>query len=286
MKLDKFPPVFKSELDQRTQQRLTDESNRSYQQQNSIKSSVGAMPDGSNWVIGCGMVGFVIGFFTCVSNCDGMTFWDVFGPWIMLTIGGLVVGGIISALINKSYDEKIQEMNAQISREKSRANTSRENIQKDAEKEYLQYVSEFETTAQKMSVRFAESPLAVEVIDWMTNGFAKTIDAADRRSHIQEINIPFVFRTYRNKIECNLGTFDFEIKRCDELETPLEQTALTRAIASAIQLNITMKYPQDASGTNVVTNIAYDYKNDNVMATIVYTAPNGNYKATRGWAVN
>jgi hypothetical protein len=47
-----------------------------------------------------------------------------------------------------------------------------------------------------------------------------------------------------------------------------------------------MKYPQDASGTSVVTNIAYDYKNDNVMATIVYTAPNGNYKATRGWAVN
>ena len=44
----------------------------------------------------------------------------------------------------------------------------------DAEKEYLQYASEFETTAQKMSVQFAESQLAIEVIEWMTNGFIKT----------------------------------------------------------------------------------------------------------------
>lgn len=286
MKLDKFPPVFKSELDQRTKQRLLDDSNRSFKQKKAINSSVGEKPSGSIWVLGCGIVGFVIGFFTCVSNCNAVSTVEVFGPWILLTIGGLVVGGIISVLISKNYDDNVQEKNAQLSREESRAKTSRENIQKDAEKEYLQYVSEFETTAQKMSVRFAESPLAVEVIDWMTKGFAKTIDAADRRSHIKEINIPFVFKTYRDKIECNLGTFDFEIKRCDQLETPLEQAALTRAIASAIQLNVTMKYPRDASGTNVVTNITYDYGNDNVIATIVYTAPNRYYKSTRGWAVN
>ena len=283
MKLDKFPPVFKTDLDQRTQQKLSDESTRSYQQQNSIKSSVGAKPDGSNWVLGCGMVGFVIGFFTCVSNCDGMTFWDVFGPWIMLTIGGLVVGGIISALVNKSYDESVQEMNSQISREESRANTSRENIQKDAEKEYLQYVSEFESTAQKMSVQFAESQLAIEVIEWMTNGFIKTIDAADRRSHIESVNIPFNFNVYANKITCNLGTFDFEIKRCRNLNNPLEQTALARAIAAAIQLNITMKYPNDVSGTDVITNINYSYGTEYISATLVYTAQNGNFRAVRDW---
>ena len=226
MKLDKFPPVFKSELDQRTQQKVADETNRSYQRQNSIKSSVGTSePDGGFIMFICTGIGFVIGFFTCVSNCDGMTFWDVFGPWILLTLAGLIVGGIINSSIHKLHDNSIQEMNSQLSVEEKRSQSSRESILKDAEKEYNQYVAEFEKTAQNISVQFAESQLAIEVIEWMTNGFIKTIDAADRRTHIQEIYIPFNFNVYANKITCNLGTFDFEIKRCRNLNNPLEQTA-------------------------------------------------------------
>lgn len=284
MKLDKFPPAFKLELEQRTRQKISDETDRSNQKKRSITSSVGTEPEGSYlWVLGCGIVGFVIGFFTCVSNCDGMTFWDVFGSWIMLTIGGFVLGCIIFALINLSYNSRVKEKNSLISREESRVNAFRNNVQKDAETEYLRYVSEFETTAQKMSVQFAESDLAVEVIDWMTSGFIKTINAADRRSHIQEINIPFVFKTYYNKIECNLGVFDFEIKRCRNLNGPLEQTALSRAIASAIQLKIIMEYPKDVSGPNNVIDIGYTYSDDLVNTTITYLAPNGNYKSVRDW---
>lgn len=317
MNFNQFPYTYKEELERRTNQRISQitnqkndaihrlntSKNNTVRNLNSSKST--GEPQYLGFAGGGGVVGLIVGIFVCFTNGDAIdsqiNFSDSIGSafafWFMFGIIGAVLGLIICGLIaaaqngsNKSIDNQIASANQnaenRIALENENYDKAIAKVREEANEQYQSYLNGFNTEAQKMSVRFAESPLAVEVIDWMTNGFAKTIDAADRRSHIQEINIPFVFRTYRNKIECNLGTFDFEIKRCDELETPLEQTALTRAIASAIQLNITMKYPQDASGTSVVTNIAYDYKNDNVMATIVYTAPNGNYKATRGWAVN
>lgn len=210
-----------------------------------------------------------------------------FGP-----IGAIVVF-LLRDKINSTNEsatnpsgKTLLKANKLIEEERKNFEESVEKIKQEYEIRFSEYVKLFEKRAQDLSINYAESAVAVEVIDWMTAGFSKTVDSADRRSHIQEINVPFVFRTYRNKIECQLGTFDFEIKRCDELRNPLEQTALARAIAAAIQLNITMGYPQDASGTTVVTNIFYDYNDDNVVATITYTAPNGNYKETRSWATN
>ena len=316
MDFNRLPYIYKEELDkitnkkisQITQQKndaihkLNTSKNNTVNSLNSSKSN-GELPY-LGFAGGGGIIGLIVGIFVCFTNGDAIdsqinfsdSIGSAFGFWIIFGIIGAVLGLIICGLIaaaqngsNKSLDNQIASANQnaenRIALENENCDKAIARVREEANAQYQAYLNGFNAEAQKMSVRFAESPLAVEVIDWMTSGFVKTIDNADRRSHIQEINIPFVFRTYRNKIECNLGTFDFEIKRCDELETPLEQTALTRAIASAIQLNVTMKYPQDSSGTNVVTNIVYEYKNDNVMATIVYTAPNGNYKATRGWAV-
>lgn len=88
---------------------------------------------------------------------------------------------------------------------------------------------------------------------------------------------------YTNKITCNLGTYDFEIKRCSNLTSPIEQTALARAIASAIQLNIVMKYPQDESGTSISIYIDYNYSTECPTTTVTYVAPNGNYRAVEKW---
>lgn len=283
MKLGLFPPVYKNELDVRTQQSISQEQSRSYSQQNTIKSNTGSKPDGSMIVIGTGFVGFIIGFFICCANCESPKASDFLLPWFLWTIGALIVGGIISAAINKSYEENVSAANYQANNEAKNSEKTINQIRANAEQEYTNYVANFESTAQQMSVQFAESQLAIEVIDWMTTGYTKTIDSADRRSHIESVNIPFVFHVYANKITCNLGTFDFEIKRCRNLNGPLEQTALARAIASAIQLNITIKYPKDISGTDIVTNISYDYGTDYVSTTIIYTAANGNYRAVRDW---
>ena len=45
-----------------------------------------------------------------------------------------------------------------------------------------------------------------------------------------------------------------------------------------------MKYPKDASGTDIVTNIDYWYGTDYVNTTVIYSAANGNYKAVRDWS--
>ncbi len=316
MQYNQFPYSFKQDLDNRTNQKISSVRQKKddaiYRLNTSNNSTVHNLSTSKNTeepqygqFAGGGFVtGLVIGAFVCFTNGDAIdakiNFSDSIGSalmfWLMFGIVGAVLGLIVCGLIavaqnnsNKSIDNQIdsarQSTEQKIANENQNCEETIKRIRDEASAEYQNYLNGFNAEAQKMSVRFAESPVAVEVIDWMTAGFCRTIDSADRRSHIQQINIPFVFRTYRNRIECNLGTFDFEIKRCDELKTPLEQTALTRAIASAIQLNITIKYPQDTSGTNIVTNIRYDYNEDNVVATIIYTAPNGNYEATRGWAV-
>ena len=286
MKVYEFPATYKEALDQRTAQKIRDEESRSIDLQNSIRQQPGKKPDGSSYTIGVGFVGFVIGFFICCNNGnspDG-TVGSTLGTWLLCTIIGLIIGAIIFSSVSKSYDESVNAANRSAEREKEQSVHNKEKIQADAEKEYRDYIAQFEAAAQSMSVQFAESQLAVEVIEWMTQGFAKAIDATDRRSHVERIDVPFMFQVYSNKITCNLGTFDFEIKRCRNLESPLEQTALSRAIAAAVQLNITMKYPKDASGTDIITNINYEYGADYVKTTVVYSAVNGNYRAVRDWS--
>lgn len=156
-------------------------------------------------------------------------------------------------------------------------------IEEHTKYEIDEYKKLFDLNAQNMSVDYAESELATEVINWMSDGFSRTIEAADRRIHIEKINVPFNFTVYTNKITCNLGTYDFEIKRCENLTSPLQQAAISRAIASAIQLNVTMKYPKDVTGTEFVLNTSYTYIGDCVSVAITYTAPNGNYQSVQSW---
>lgn len=313
--LNMFPYSYKLELDnqlrQQTQQ-INNERNESISRRNSSgsqsvdflnRSKNNSAPEYAQFAGGGFIAGLVVGAFVCFTNGDAIDskinfsssigsaimFWLMFG--VIGAILALILCGIISSVQNRSnqnIDNKIVSAKNQTANDISSINAKYDlkikELTKNNERLYNTYLTNFNNEAQNQSVRFAESPLAVEVINWMTDGFSKLIDSADRRSHVETISIPFVFRTYYNKIECNLGVFDFEIKRCDFLKTPIEQTALTRAIASAIQLNITIKYPKDVSGTGVLTNIDYDYNTDCVIAKIIYSATNGNYKATRGWA--
>lgn len=279
MEFDKFPPVIKSQLEQETKNKLRKETERSNQQLEYIKKSLKSTPNDSMliWF----SIGLVLGAFACISNCDGKTFWDVFGPTILIMVGAELIGAFCSASNNKKYKNNVEEMKLQLSYEKNRIEVLREDMKRESKEKYLQYVSGFENTAQKMSVEYVDSDLCNEVIEWMTKGFVRSIASTDRSYHIQSVNIPFSYCVFFNKITCNLGTYDFEIKRFKNLESPLEQTALAKAIAVGIQFHITLKYPKDESGTDVITNIKYSYGKDYVQVVIVYSAINGNYRLER-----
>ena len=233
--------------------------------------------------MGGGIVGLVIGLFMCIPMANNGSFGGAFMTWIICGIIGGCIGVAICGSMITSRNEQIAANKQEQENERKRLERKIEEINSTYQKMYENYVKNFELTAQQESVKFAESRLAKEVIEWMTDGFSKTIDATDRRSHIERINVPFAFNVYTNKITCNLGTYDFEIKRCSNLTSPIEQTALARAIASAIQLNIVMKYPQDESGTSISINIDYNYSTECPTTTVTYVAPNGNYRAVEKW---
>ena len=157
------------------------------------------------------------------------------------------------------------------------------------------YTEGFEEEAQKLSVNFANSTLAKEVIQWLADGFLKTVKAADRASHIEKIVVPFYFTVKKGEIRCNIGKYNFEEHRCEELQDILTQAALARAIASQVQLNIIMQYDKDASGAEYKIDITYSYPvpvkynssylktEDYVSVNLVYAASNGNYKPVQKW---
>lgn len=242
-------------------------------------------PDVSFYGVCGAVVGTIIAFFICLANDNntsmGMGAW--FMTWPICAVIAAIIGVFIGKGVVSSWEDGNNSIAQKEQNEINRTKRKIEEINSTYQKMYENYVKNFELTAQQESVKFAESRLAKEVIEWMTDGFSKTIDATDRRSHIERINVPFAFNVYTNKITCNLGTYDFEIKRCSNLTSPIEQTALARAIASAIQLNIVMKYPQDESGTSISINIDYNYSTECPTTTVTYVAPNGNYRAVEKW---
>lgn len=283
MQTNVFPSEYNRMVDSRTNNRVNEARQRSSSRIQSINNSRTSAPKdyGTLWGIMIGMFGgFIACSCVCISNDSASA---GFGTWVVVNIISIVIGVLIDKSAERAYDDNQANADSRIREEESSIENVVKKIQSDAQSEKSQYFSEFENNAQNLSVQFAESELAKEVIEWMTNGFCKTIDAADRRSHVEKITVPFVFNVFNNKITCNLGTFDFELKRCRNLNSPLEQTALARAIVSAIQLNIIMKYPKDSSGTDISIDISYSYTNEYPATTITYVAPNGNYKAVRGW---
>ena len=283
MQTNMFPSEFNRTVDERTYNKVNEAERRSSSRIESINNYRTLAPTGE-----CGIWGTMIGMFggfipcscVCISNNSAGA---GIATWVVVGVICAVIGFAIDKSAKSSYDNVQANANSRVKEEEESITREVQKIQSDAQIEKNQYFTEFENNAQNMSVKFAESELAKEVIEWMTNGFCKTIDAADRRSHVEKITVPFVFNVFKDKITCNLGTFDFELKRCRSLDSPLEQTALARAIASAIQLNIIMKYPKDSSGTDVSIDISYSYTNEYPAITITYVAPNGNYKAVRGW---
>lgn len=298
MNFNQFPEDYREQRNLQVQQDIQREKELSNSKKNSTVNSIGRKPDVSFWAMGFTAIGFFVGLFVCWSKTNEVTanggtydWGGLFGSLFTTTIGGLVLGVIVGFIAKSIYANSVADKNNQTAKEETRFNSVAEQIRKEAASDCNTYTKDFEAEAQKLSVNFTESELAVQVIDWMTKGFANTIDSAERGSHIDYITIPFSFNVFTNKITCNLGEFDFELKRCRNLKGPLEQTALARAIASAVQLNIIMQYPKDASGTDIVTKITYSYggsrgynQNTGYVETIItYTAPNGNFESVKSW---
>lgn len=289
MIISKFPPEYKEYLERKANEQISIENEKCHEKQTKVRNSKERnAPKFDNYTFGFGAIGLIGGFLPCIRTSiasDGIlgSIFSGLFTWALCIGLALVIGRGVYLLRKQSYNDNNDNIDALQRAERIASDEKIKQIQANVEREYQEYCRQFDTQAQSDSVKFAGSELAEKVIGWMTEGFKTTIESADRRPHIEKIEIPFIFNVYEDRITCNLGEFDFEVERCRNLTSPLEQTALARAIATAIQLYITMEYPKDFSGSEIVIDIYNEYYPDYVSTSIVYKAANGNYEAVKNW---
>lgn len=277
MKTDVFPMIYNQKLILLQQEKIEDAKKTSYvneatirRQQTNISCPDSDLVNKISW-----FVGFVL--------CACVTVNGSFTAGVITLIVSGILGMIMNASLKSDYHNSMAEIDKRIGIEKQSLEKKIEKIQDDTPIAMKQYYQEFESNAQQLSVQYASSKVAQEVIEWMTSRFCQAIDAAKRDSYVETIEVPFMFRVFKDEITCNFGTYNFMEKRCQDLDTNLKQAALSRAIASAIQVSIIMKYPKDITGTQVKIDLSYKYSELASEATITYIAPNANFKAVREW---
>ena len=147
----------------------------------------------------------------------------------------------------------------------------------------------FEKAQHEYSAAFIGNAITKEIADYMLESLLKTIRSYDRRSHIREINVPFSFEVYPNKVMSSYGTYDFKIERVQFLKSMEEQAALAYAIATAIHAEITTIFEVDPSGGEVYPmDVDYQYDTNYeyisyVKASMTYHAANGNFVEARSF---
>lgn len=284
MKTNDFPKVYKEQVDEIMNNQIAAAKAVYYNNIQIINKQRINKPTGWLTELSC-IIGFFGGLITCVGVCisRGGSISEGFLAGIIVCFIAGAIGFAISKNEQYTYEDAEAEAELLLAEEQRELEEKIESLQENTMRKVKEYVELFEFNVQAISVQYAESELAKEVAEWITQGFSRIIDAADRRSHVEWISVPFIFDVYMNKLVCNLGNYDFELHRCCNLNGPLEQSALTRAIAIAVQLNILVKYPKDACGTDVTVTIKYSYTDQYAAAKIIYTAPNANYEAERKW---
>ena len=237
------------------------------------------------------MVGMVGGFIACICYTNKTESFAVgITTWIVIFILSIIIGAIITVLYNKAGIQRLENEHVHKRSEKDSLERELEQISKDAEIEKENYKIEFENNIQSLLPIYSSSEFTKEIVEWITPGFSKAIDSADRRDHNETIFASFKFKVFSSKVGCNLGTYDFVLKRIEELDSPLKQMALARAIALAVQDKIKQNYPKDASGTDISIAISYSYDGSNsndklkhADVSMGYTAANGNFKKAQSW---
>lgn len=301
-RFDYLPPDYLSEIERQKKARFAQVDNNTYSKNSSVSNMRVSDKVSGKAVPICAVIGAIVGLFSfcaACSRCNGVMVNNTtgtdsltasscellggVGTFFLSIIIGLAVGGIIELIIAISRKAVDSGVSNSINKNYDKAANTKQEITNEYNKKYNDYVVAFEQEAMRQSVNYVESKTAKEVIEWITNGFAQTINSADRRPHIQQIDIPFIIKVYQDEITTNIGTYNFEIHRCARLSTPIMQAALTKALANSIRLNIAMQFPKDLSGSIPKIDINYDYSPSCAIATIRYLATNAKYIKESSW---
>lgn len=287
MRLDLFPNEYKNTVDCHAQDTIkrfeADRDKNIYQFQRSLPSEPTSkyaplFMGFFGAVLGV-VIGFVVGAVAdlIIHNHDyDYISYVIFGGSIVLLTSIGVIGGAVTVRSENRARRQI---------EMERANTEyiTARIIDESKQKTADYLNLFEQEVKAKTDVYAESSLAKEVTLWMCEPFAESIANAERDSYIEKIDVPFNYNVFSDRITSNIGTFDFKKNRCENLGSRVEQAALARALAAAIQLEISIRFPQDSSGPDNRIDIKTSYGKDSADVEILYSAENGYYKPIRSW---
>lgn len=231
------------------------------------------------------IAGVILCPVVCVCSCNSMGGFDDINIILGVAVAGacLLAYYIHEKVYDKIFYEFYKEKNIRIENERKNIIEVEKELESKCSQEIESYRFAYEELAQKQSLRFVESNVTKEISEWVCKGFYSYIDGASRESHIEKVEMPLEIDVYSSKIRSSFGEYDFEKNRCDNLQNSLEQTALGRAIASLVQLDIMMNYPKNEFDENVEIMIDYTYLDDCTRVTVSYNADNSNYREIRNW---
>ena len=176
-------------------------------------------------------------------------------------------------------------------------NNLTKNIYKKADMDIERYTKEFEDKAKDMSAKYAQSSKVKEIVSLMTQDFSRLIMSADRHCSVEMVKFDFKIYVFRDKIRysTNPTPYDFKTERCENLNSQLERSAMSYALASLVVQNINNMYYRDPSGAEFTVSIdlGYNVEADYCIiyhdegyanyAKITYKATNAKYKNTEKW---
>ena len=293
--VDRFPDeavaIYKKQRMQRMDSDIQAERKLSQDKVEHIRNSLRfpKRPEEGSMLVICLCLGFVCGFAVCLPmNSIGAALSSFLITLFSFEMAGCIMDELRLERYEKSVENLKESSTKEIQAEKARCEALIQQMRNSAEADCTQYrvryQNRFDTQVQSQVLKLSDSETVRSIADWMTPGFSRMIDAADRSNYIEQIKVPYSFKVYPNRIESPAGVFDFMKERKQTLNGPIEQTALAIALASAIQTNIVMKYPQDTSGTNAVVDVSpYNSEYGSAMVRMTYSAPNGNFVNVQGW---
>lgn len=291
MNTDIFPFIYERQLAREAEQKKSAAEAQYHVNREKIEQSRGSFTSDTTTILTVILLGGVGGFFACLVS--GNYFMHL-GAEMKSSVYGLAVWAavfVLSIIIGKALDnreyqkfrEKYEAVTARLTEEESLKEQKLAEIDAEARQKAARYSAAFERNAQTLSTRFAESDLAKELVEKLSGQFISAVRFMTRSGADRTIAYPLSMKVYKNKIEWNGGSFDFNVNRCRNLTSPLEQTALAIAIISQVQLNVTMAMPLHASDESAGTQVSYSYTDEYPIATITYAAVNGNYVALKEW---
>ena len=295
-----FPPIYFMELDKiekEEQYKIENDIQNKIHLENEKRPPAVDYSDSKQIGIFISFIGIVLGIGGACTSCNGSGLFsfagNFFGALISFILGfviGPIIGGAVAYFIEKSADKEYKLLNESVDEKIENLNFEKERLKEELSKEIQSikndYTKRFEDISNTVSIeKFAGSKLLEEknIVNWIMDNFGRYIDMAQREKHIKNVEIVYQFNVFTDKITCSGGTFDFNIQRCPELTSAIEQTALAMAIATELKIRTVMTYPKDVKDKDAKVSVKYSYTQTNVQANLIYTAVNGNYEPVGSW---